>query len=117
MDAIKLAAEALSPISDRGISVAQGWYDQNNRHTHITLWLLRYAPGESSYDGCECEYAQIQINIWSLQDEPEMRGEVIKLMRRAGFGFTEANDDKDPETGIFMNGMRFEINREASDDI
>ena len=39
-DIIKDASDALRPISDRGITVMQGWYDKDIHDRHVTLWDL-----------------------------------------------------------------------------
>lgn len=39
-DIIKDASDALKPISDRGITVMQGWYDKDIHDRHVTLWDL-----------------------------------------------------------------------------
>ena len=39
-DIIKDASDALQQISDRGITVMQGWYDKDIHETHVTLWDL-----------------------------------------------------------------------------
>ena len=36
-DIIKDASDALRPISDRGITVMQGWYDKDIHDRHVTL--------------------------------------------------------------------------------
>lgn len=46
-DIIKDASDALQQISDRGITVMQGWYDKNIHKTHVTLYAGKFAEGIS----------------------------------------------------------------------
>ena len=39
-DIIKEASAALRPISDRGLTEMQGWYDKDIHDRHVTLWFL-----------------------------------------------------------------------------
>ena len=39
-DIIKDASETLKPVSGRGITVMQGWYDKDIKACHVTLWDL-----------------------------------------------------------------------------
>lgn len=107
MDIIANAAKALSPIARRGISVAQGWYDENNKKTHITLWLLSDTPDGHSDDDTEVENQIVQVNIWSERDQVELKNEIKKLMKSADFIFIEAHDEYEAATRIFDNAMRF----------
>lgn len=117
MDVIALAADALKPISDRGITVQQGWYDKSLKKLHVTLWKLRDYESSHSDDECDIETAYIQVNIWSDRDQQDLVKEIKKLMKKQGFLFSEANDDAEPDTGIFNNGMRFLIMREAEEEM
>ena len=55
MDIIKLASDALKPISDGGIPVQQGWYDESIGKVHVTLWSLGDYEGGHSDDAEEVE--------------------------------------------------------------
>ena len=84
-DIIKDASDALQQISDRGITVMQGWYDKD---IHETLSL--------------------QVTIFSESDEVELAREIKKLMKEKGFSFEGRNgDDSKPEDGIYMKAQRF----------
>ena len=39
-----------------------------------------------------------------------------KLMKANGFEFTEGNDTGEPDTGVFMNAMRFFYQEEAEEE-
>ena len=52
-DIIKDALDALQQISDRGITVMQGWYDKNIHKTHVTLWDLGEVDEHFSDDDAE----------------------------------------------------------------
>ena len=113
MDVIALAAEALRPLTHKGVIVQQGWYDGSLHALHVTLWKLEdYEPGHSD-DECEIEAATIQVNIWSEKDQQPLVKEIKKLMKENGFAFVVGNDQGEPDTGIFTNAMRFLILREA----
>lgn len=116
MDVIELAASALEPINEEGIPVIQGWYEESLKKTHVTLWKLRDYEAGHSDDGCEVEAATLQVNIWSDRDRQDLVKRIKKLMKAAGFTYTEGNDDKEPDTGIFNNGMRFVMVQEAEED-
>lgn len=115
MDVIGLAAEALKPISDDGIPVIQGWYDDSLKKMHVTLWKLRDYEAGHSDDECEIEAATIQVNIWSDRDQQGLVKRIKKAMKAEGFTYTEGNDVIEPDTGIFNNGMRFQMTREAEE--
>lgn len=115
MDVIGLAAEALKPLTEEGVIVQQGWYDDSLHRLHITLWKMRdYEEGHSD-DECDVEAATIQVNIWSEEDQQELTKRVKKLMKANGFLYTEGNDQAEPDTGVFTNAMRFLIVREAEE--
>ncbi|MEE3382085.1 MAG: hypothetical protein VZQ81_09280 [Succiniclasticum sp.] len=116
MDVIKAAAAALKPIEDEGIIVQQGWYDAALKQLHITLWKLRDYAAAHSDDDCDVEAATIQVNIWSTADQQDLVKRVKKLMKAAGFLYTEGNDTAEPDTGVFMNAMRFFYQEEAEEE-
>ena len=98
MDVIKLSARALQPIADEGIRVQQGWYDKNLHTLHVTLWLIQDYEESHSDDGCDVEAAMVQVNIWSDRDQNELK------------------DESEPDTGIFVNAMRFLMLRETEEE-
>ncbi len=116
MDVISKAAEALRPISERGIRVEQGWYDADYKKLHITLWLLTDAEGSHSDDDADVLKAQIQINIWSKGDQVSLKNEIRKLLKQNGFAYLSGNDDLDAEAKVFMNAMRFEYAEETEEN-
>lgn len=116
MDVIAMAAEALKPISDDGIIVQQGWYDGSLKKLHVTLWKLRDYEAAHSDDGCDVEGATIQVNIWSTEDQQALVKRIKKLMKTYGFFYTEGNDQAEPDTGVFMNAMRFLMIQEVNEE-
>lgn len=116
MDIISKAAEALQPISKRGIRVEQGWYDAKYNDLHITLWLLSDAEDSHSDDDADVLKAQIQINIWSKHDQVSLKNEIRKLLKQNGFAYLGGNDDLDTEAKVFMNAMRFEYAEETEEN-
>ena len=82
-DIIKDASGALQQISDRGITVMQGWYDKNIHKTHVTLWDLGEVDENFSDDDAEGVTLSLQVTIFSESDEVELaRKKTFRL--RAG---------------------------------
>lgn len=115
MDVIKIAAEALKPVSDDGIIVQQGWYDESLKRIHVTLWKVKDYEAGHSDDECDVEGAAIQVNIWSESDQQDLVKRIKKLMKVSGFLFIEGNDQAETDTGIFTNAMRFWIIKEKEE--
>lgn len=113
MDIIALAAKALKPVSDDGITVKQGWYEEEMQKLHVTLWSLGDYDGEHADDGTEVEVASIQVNIWSGEDQISLKKRIKKLMKKAGFYYMGSNDDLETDTKVFINAMRFIYAQEA----
>lgn len=108
-----MAAEALRPVSDSGIVIQQGWYDESIQKLHITLWNIGDYGGGYSDDETEIEVASIQVNIWSKEDQIELKNKIKRLMAKAGFYYMSSNDELETDTKIFMNAMRFMAAQEA----
>ena len=107
-DIIKDASDALQQISDRGITVMQGWYDKDIHETHVTLWDLGEVDENFSDDDAEGVTLSLQVTIFSESDEVELAREIKKLMKEKGFSFEGRNgDDSKPEDGIYMKAQRF----------
>ena len=107
-DIIKDASEALKPISDRGITVMQGWYDKNIHERHVTLWDLGEDDSNFSDDDAEGTMLSVQVTIFSEVDEIELAKEIKSLMKSKDFSFEGRNgDDSQPEDGIYMKAQRF----------
>lgn len=109
MDIIKKAAEALAELTNEGIIIQQGWYDENINKLHITLWDLGDYDGSGKYsdDEQEIEIASIQVNIWSDKDQIKLKKRVKRLMEKADFYYMGSNDNVETNTKIFMNAARF----------
>lgn len=116
MDIVQKAAEALKELSDEGIIVQQGWYDESVHDLHITIWNLGEYEDAHSDDEAELEVASVQINIWSNEDQVTLKKRVKKLMKKAGFYYTGSDDNLETDTKIYTNAARFmaaeEIERE-----
>lgn len=107
-DIIRDASEALKSISDRGITVMQGWYDKDIKECHVTLWDLGESENNFSDDDAEGVTLSVQITIFSEKDEVELAREIKSLMKRNDFSFEGRNgDDSEPEDGIYMKAQRF----------
>ena len=107
-DIIKDASEALEEISDRGITVMQGWYDKNIKACHVTLWDL--GETEDNHWDAEAEGVTLtlQVTVFSTEDETALSREIKALMKIHGFDFEGRNgDDSQPEDGIYMKAQRF----------
>ena len=107
-DIIKDASEALEEISDRGITVMQGWYDKNIKDCHVTLWDLGETEDNHSDDEAEGVTLSVQVTVFSTEDEAALAREIKALMKIHGFDFEGRNgDDSQPEDGIYMKAQRF----------
>lgn len=107
MDIVDLAAKALKVVSDEGIIVKQGWYDEKIKDTHITLWALDDNEGGFSEDDAEYEEGFIQINIWGIYDCIDLKKRVKKMLKEAGFMYESGNDNYEDDTKIYVKQMRF----------
>ena len=116
-DIIKDASDALQQISDRGITVMQGWYDKDIHETHVTLWDLGEVDENFSDDDAEGVTLSLQVTIFSESDEVELAREIKKLMKEKDFSFEGRNgDDSKPEDGIYMKAQRFSKFYEMEDN-
>ena len=107
-DIIKDVSEALEPVSCRGITVMQGWYDKDIKACHVTLWDLGETDENFSDDDAEGVTLSVQVTIFSQEDEVELAREIKSLMKANGFSFEGRNgDDSEPEDGIYMKAQRF----------
>lgn len=107
-DIIKDASEALEEISDRGITVMQGWYDKNIKACHVTLWDLGETEDNHSDDEAEGVTLSVQVTVFSTEDKTALSREIKALMKIHGFDFEGRNgDDSQPEDGIYMKAQRF----------
>lgn len=107
-DIIKDASEALRQVSDRGIVVMQGWYDEDIKKCHVTLWDLGETDDNFSDDDAEGVTLSVQVTIFSKDDEIKLAREIKHLMKKQGFSFEGRNgDDSKPEEGIYMKAQRF----------
>lgn len=107
-DIVRDASKTLQPISGRGITVMQGWYDKNIKECHVTLWDLGETDDNYSDDDAEGVTLSVQITIFSQKDEINLAREIKSLMKADGFSFEGRNgDDSEPEDGIYMKAQRF----------
>lgn len=107
-DIIKDASETLKPVSERGITVIQGWYDKDIKACHVTLWDLGETDDNFSDDDAEGATLSVQVTIFSTKDEVELAREIKDLMKASEFCFEGRNgDDSEPEDGIYMKAQRF----------
>lgn len=108
IDIIKDAAAALKKIEEAGIPVQQGWYDENIKKCHVTLWNIGEVDIDFSDDGAEGEKHQIQITIFSQKDEVKLARQIKALMLNNDFSYDGRNaDEAAAENGIYMKAQRF----------
>ena len=100
MDIIEVIAKALESISLKGITVVQGWYDENINDTHITF--------------CELSDRSNNIDIWSKKDEWKLKKEVKKLMLNNDFGYIGGQNFFEPDTKIYHKSLRFSYLEEVN---
>jgi hypothetical protein len=117
VDIIKLSADALAPIVADGITVQQGWYEKNINDTHVTLWSLGTSPEAFSDDENDVIGGDVQVTIFSNQDEVALARRIKKLMVAAGFTWTGGSqDDTQNDGGIFMKPQRFHFDKEETEE-
>lgn len=116
MDIIARASETLKPVSDDGIIVQQGWYDESIKKLHVTLWNLGDYEGAHADDAADVDVASVQVNVWSKKDQQSLKNRIKKLMKKNGFYYMGGNDELEADTGIFINAMRFLLMEEATED-
>lgn len=114
MDIIKEAAKALAPISKRGISVKQGWYDETLKKTHITLWNLSDTDEGYSDEEAEMTECYLQVNVWGTYDAVDLKQEAKRLLKAAGFCYQDGNDVEE-QKGLYNKAMRFYKMAESED--
>ena len=97
-DIIKDAAEALQEVENSGIQVVQGWYREDIKETHVTLWDCGETEDSYSDDTAEGVQITVQVTIFSRNDEVELAAKIKKLMKASGFLFEARNaDDSKPQ--------------------
>lgn len=116
VDIIVLASKALKPVSDEGIPVRQGWYDEDMKKLHVTLWSLGDYDGGHADDDVEMEIASVQVNIWSDKDQVSLKARIKKLMKKAGFYYMGGNDELETDTKVFINALRFLYAQEVGEE-
>ena len=109
MDIIEIIAKALEEISKRGITVVQGWYDENINDTHITFCELSDRSNNISDDEEEDIAHTIQVDIWSKKDEWKLKKEVKNLMIKNDFGYYGGEDFFETDTKIHHKAFRFKF--------
>ena len=107
LDIIEFIANALKPISDRGVIVVQGWYDENINDTHITFCELSDRSNDISDDEEENIVHTIQVDIWSKKDEWQLKKEVKKLMLQNDFGYIDGVNLFEIDNKIHHKALRF----------
>lgn len=116
-DIIKDASDALEEISSSGIKVAQGWYREDIKKTHVTLWDCGETEENHSDDDAEGVQITVQVTIFSQEDEVKLASKIKKLMKEHGFNFEGRNaDDSTPQDGIYMKAQRFNKFYEESEE-
>lgn len=116
-DIIKDAAEALQEVENSGIQVVQGWYREDIKETHVTLWDCGETEDGYSDDTAEGVQITVQVTIFSRNDEVELAAKIKKLMKASGFLFEARNaDDSKPQNGIYMKAQRFNKFYEESEE-
>lgn len=117
-DIVKDAAEALTPITEDGITVMQGWYNEDIKDCHVTLWDMGEEEVLYSDDEVEGVMQTVQVTIFSTKDEVALARKIKTLMKRAGFDFEgRSPDDSRPEDGIYMKAQKFTKYYEEMEDM
>ncbi len=116
MDIVKETATALSAISQRGIDVKAGWYEENRKMPYIRLWYLGGNDADASDDDFESETELIQVTVFSHKDEISLINETINLMKKHGFKFKGRNSDETKsDERVYLKSARFELSKEMEE--
>lgn len=108
VDIIEDTADALKEVEDAGIPVFQGWYDEDIKKTHVTLWNLGENEQDHADDSAESERHSVQVTIFSKKDEVKLAQTIKTMMQRNDFVFEGRNaDESEPQDGIYMKAQRF----------
>ncbi len=117
-DIVKDAAGALEPLTADGITVVQGWYDEDIKDCHVTLWDMGEEEAVYSDDEVEGVTQTVQVTIFSPRDEVALAKRIKRLMKRNGFDFEgRSPDDSKPEDGIYMKAQRFSKYYEETEEV
>jgi len=112
---IEHASEALNSVEAAGIPVQQGWYDEDIKQTHVTLWELDDSDIHSN-DAPELTTYLLQVTIFSQKDETALKKRIKRLMREAGYTFMASAGSVDTRLKVHMKAMRFHITVEAIEE-
>lgn len=117
-DIVKDAADALEPLTADGITVVQGWYDEDIKECHVTLWDMGEEEALYSDDEVEGVTQTVQVTIFSPNDEVALAKRIKRLMKKNGFDFEgRSPDDSKPEDGIYMKAQRFSKYYEETEEV
>lgn len=95
-------------LENLGVSVQEGWYDENINDTHITYFCVNENETEFEDDVNTCEKYLIQVDIWSKEDVLELKEKVKIALKEADFTFKYARDFIETDTKIYHKVLRFE---------
>lgn len=117
MDVITAAYKALEPITERGVKVQEGWYDEHYKRLHVTLWPLAETPEAHSDDELEIETAALQVTIFSTQEQEALREEIKQLLKAAGASYQGTDQQQTRiEAGVYIRPLRFLFYEERSQE-
>ena len=117
MDVITAAYKALEPITERGVKVQEGWYDERYKRLHVTLWPLAETPEAHSDDALEIATAGLQVTIFSTEDQEALREEIKQLLINAGASYQGTDQQQTRiEAGVYIRPLRFLFYEERSQE-
>lgn len=91
-----------------GVSVQEGWYDENINDTHITYFCVNEREIEFEDDENTAEEYLIQVDIWSKEDTLELKEKVKLRLKDANFTFKSARDFIESDTKLHHKVLRLE---------
>ena len=114
----KVMVGTQEPLTADGITVVQGWYDEDIKDCHVTLWDMGEEEAVYSDDEVEGVTQTVQVTIFSPRDEVALAKRIKRLMKRNGFDFEgRSPDDSKPEDGIYMKAQRFSKYYEETEEV
>lgn len=113
MDLVRLTGDALKPIADRGVVVREGWYDEQQKDLHVTIWPLSETPDAAADDAPDVLVGQVQITIFSTREQETLREEIVDRMLAAGARYMGTDQQETRiEAGVYIRPLRFNFVQE-----
>lgn len=106
MNLIERIALALEPLN---IDNFYGWYDKDLNKTHITYKFYQELQDEFGDDDNGSYETYFQLDLWNtdIMEQENLKVQIMKLLKKSGFNFIEANSDYETDTKIYHYATRW----------